>query len=224
MTKLIFLLFFLFVAFSVFAQDASEPYFAGDQSLLIMPTAYTMPKGSSAFTDYELIVIQYSYAIGNRTHLSAMSAFPISAELMRSLTIGVKQNYFKSGMLQSAAWVSFTPDNEIRLLTFGNVFSYGTSKTSGHAAIAIGANMQDEISSAIIMVGGTTRLSNTINLMGEFMSSSEVLAEDAASGIINIGIRFKGPKLSWDLGGFRPTKGDTGDVLLLPFLKATFIF
>jgi hypothetical protein len=225
MIKSIFFISMLFAILTLCAQVENEPYYAADQSLLFMPTAYTMPQGTSALTDYEVVILQYSYAISNRAHLSAMSAFPVSKELLRSFTIGTKVNYLKSGMLQAAVWGSFTPDHAFRLVTFGNVFSYGTPKTSGHAAVGFGSNMTDKLSSAALMAGATTRLSKSLNFLGEITTSSEALKKDESfNGLLTVGIRFKGTKISWDLGGFRPLAGDDDGIFLLPYLKATFIF
>lgn len=221
MYKIICSILFLVLICSVFAQE--NTYQAGDQSLLFMPTAYTMPKGTSALTDYEVIVIQYAYAAGNYTHLSAMTAFPVSKDALRSFTVGIKQNYLRQGKLQSAFWVTFTPDSGTRLLTAGNVFSYGTSKTSGHAAIAYGMNRNEDVSSALIMLGGTTYLSKRVNLMGELTNTSESLSEGVL-GIFALGIRFKGNSMSWDLGGFRPLSEKDDELFALPYLKATFVF
>jgi len=43
--------------------------------------------------------------------------------------------------------------------------------------------------------------------------------------VLNAGVRFKGHKVSFDLGGMRPM-GDVelDELLLFPFLKATILF
>lgn len=65
-------------------------YQAGDHELAIIPTAYTMEKGQSYITDYELWFLNYSYAISNQTHISAFSLFPISSDFIESVSIGLK--------------------------------------------------------------------------------------------------------------------------------------
>jgi hypothetical protein len=219
----IIILFLFIVTLFLYAEDPDSTFYAADQSLLFMPTAYTMPKGTSALTDYEVFVLQYSYAATDHLHLSAMSIFPISIDALRTLTIGAKQNYLRTGNLQSAAWFSFTPDVSLRVISFGNVLSYGTPKRSAHAAVGFGSNLHDKIGSALIMVGATTSMSKRANFIAEITTTSEALKNNY-TGLLSLGIRFKGKATSWDLGGFRPLSGDSGELLLIPYLKATFVF
>jgi hypothetical protein len=223
MRQSICLMILLIISLFLFAENPDSTFYAADQSLLFMPTAYTMPKGTSALTDYEVIILQYSYAATDHLHLSAVSAFPVTTEALRTLTIGVKQNYFRQGKMQSAVWFSFTPDSSIRAISFGDVVSYGTTRQSFHGAIGFGSNLHDKISSALLMLGGTTSMSKRVNFIAEITTTTDALQEDF-TGLLSLGIRFKGKETSWDLGGFRPLSGDSGELLLLPYLKATFIF
>jgi hypothetical protein len=223
MRNIIITLFLFTITLFLYADAQDSTFYAADQSLLFMPTAYTMPKGTRALTDYEVFVLQYSYAATDHLHLSAVSIFPISVDVLRTLTLGAKQNYLRTGYLQSAAWVSFTPDVSLRAITFGNVFSYGTPKRSAHAAVGFGTNLHDKIGSALLMLGGTTSMSGRVNFLAEITTTTDALKENY-TGLLSLGIRFKGKATSWDLGGFRPLSGDTGELLLIPYLKATFVF
>ncbi|HNX00603.1 MAG TPA: hypothetical protein PLE74_01815 [Candidatus Cloacimonadota bacterium] len=223
MRKVLLVTFFVLSSIIIFAQDSGNTTYAADQSLLFMPTAYTMPKGTSALTDYEVLVLQYSYAATDHLHLSAVSVFPVTKDALRTLTVGMKQNFFRKGKVQSAGWFSFTPDSAIRAISFGDVVSYGTPERSAHAAVAFGSNLHDKISSAVLMGGVTTSMSERVNFIAEFTTTTEAL-KDNYTGLLSLGVRFNGKSTSWDLGGFRPLSGDSGDLLLVPYLKATFVF
>lgn len=201
---------------------AKEPlYYAADQSLFMMPTAYTMPKGTQSFTDYELFVLQFANAVGENTHISAIVAFPVTMEMLQSFTAGVKHNYIHNGKLQAAVWGSYTP--YYHALTVGNVFSLGSPKASVHAAASWGTDFSDYSKEYVIMLGGMTDFTPKTAFLLEVLTSSQIL-EDYSNGLITFGVRFKGKQTSWDIGGFRPLDAGGLDFFALPFLKATFIF
>lgn len=54
------------------AQEHAAQFNAADQSVSLLPTAHTMPRGTHAITTMEFVLFQYSYAPTNRLHLSAM--------------------------------------------------------------------------------------------------------------------------------------------------------
>jgi hypothetical protein len=47
--------------------------------------------------------------------------------------------------------------------------------------------------------------------------------EEDFNGLISIGVRFRSESVAWEIGGVRPLE-ETGDLVLLPLLKGTFIF
>lgn len=208
-------------ALTLYAQEADEMFQAADQSLLVLPTAYTMPKGGHTLTDYEIFIVQYAYGLTGRTHLSLGMPFPIVAEAFEYTALGIKQNYLRYGKLQAAAAVSWMPKAEG--LTFLNVFSYGTPKASAHLLVAGVADYNDVGDGAFLALGGLVNVSKRIALISELMTATEVFDEEGGQ-ILTLGVRFKGDKLSWDLGGFRPFTGDAGDLLLIPLIKMTVLF
>lgn len=87
LTKLF--LFFILIFLPIFIYP--QAYLPGDNELLIMPTAYTMPVNKSYFSDYEVFLLNYSYALSSSTHLSVFSLFPITKSFYETLTLGIKQ-------------------------------------------------------------------------------------------------------------------------------------
>jgi hypothetical protein len=215
------LLFILLLAFSLWSEGADPQYMAADQSLLLMPTAYTMPVGSSSLTDYEIAFLQYTYAATPATHLSAAMVFPIHEEVFKTFTLGVKQNYLKYNKVQSAVWLNFNPDT--RIGTFGNVISYGNPKASAHLAALWVTDLTEVQSDFGVMMGGIVNLSERTALLSEIISTSRTLDQDG-NGVILFGIRFKGKGASWDVAGIRLLKDHPSEIIMLPYLKATFVF
>ncbi len=229
MKKLILSLWIIVMISMLAAGSADSLFLAADQSLLIMPTAYTMPKGQSALTDFEIILLQYSYAATDRIHLTAATAFPITKELIKTFSVGGKINYLKQGKLQSAAWTSYTADAQI--LTLGNVCSYGNPQGSIHCAGAFVYTFKEKQGSVLAALGGiknfSTRTAGIAELIffadNDIHNASEMVNTNYINTLV-LGIRFKGNRMSWDLGAIRPLNEDMGELLALPYLKATFMF
>lgn len=212
------------------AQSPEAGFNAADQSVMLLPTAYTMPAGTHALTSFEILLLQYSYSVTDRLHASAGMVFPITTDMIETFSFGGKFRYLDLGKLQASAWASLTPKSS--LLTAGSVFSYGNPNSSLHLAAALVGNLDDNDQRVLFGLGGIQRLSDRVQLLGEviFLPQTEWLEEDNEETVTGydpialLGFRFKGQKISWDLGGARTLSEDMGDVIAIPFLKATFLF
>lgn len=223
MKKLI--LIFLCLSPFIFAQTKSdsslaESYRPGDHELLLMPSAYTMEKGQSYFSDYELFLINYTVAVTGRTHLSVFSLFPVTTDFLDTFTLGIKQNYYQTPTFASAAWLTYTPKGG--LLNIGNVVSFGRRGKSLHVGLGGLSISESQKWELTYMFGGRYDLSRRFSLLAEYSNSETGLNNDF-KGFISFGIRFKGEYIAWDFAGFRPLE-NTGDLLFLPLIKATIVF
>ena len=225
----------LLLALSILSAADGE-FYAANQSVFILPTAYTMPKGSSALTDYELLILQYAYAASDRLHISAGMVFPVVEDAFETFSLGGKFNYYRGKSMESAVWGTYTFDSN--LFTLGNVLSFGGNKNdesgSIHLAGMLLGNLESDNIQGVLGTGGIVRFSNLVNGMMELFFAPFNVKGDPG-GLLNLdgndyalliaGIRFKGHKVSVDLGGMRPM-GDVelDELLLFPFLKATILF
>lgn len=205
----------------LFAQETETTFQAADQSLLVLPTAYTMPKNKHTFTNYEIFIVQYAYGLTDRTHLSIGMPFPIFVEAFEYSALGVKQNYLRYGKLQAAATLTWFPKAEG--LGLMNIVSYGTPQASAHTHVGVVMSYEEIADGAFLALGGLVNVSKRIALISELMTVTEAMDEEGGQ-LFTVGVRFKGEKLSWDLGGFRPFTGDTGGFLLFPLVKMTVMF
>lgn len=238
MKKLAFLS-FLLCALS-FLGAADGEFYAANQSVFVIPTAYMMPKGSSSFIDYELVVLQYSFAPSNRLHLSAGMGFPYNVKMAKTITAGAKFNYLRAPSLESAAWGTFTPIEEV--YTLGNVVSFGNNSGNGGGSLHLAGMLYGDMDKpdylwAVLGTGGIVRFSNRVNGMVDMIfpplkikdslddTDSEYEVERDIYGMFIAGVRIKGKMLSVDLGGMRLVgDADQGNLLLIPFVKATVLF
>jgi len=219
--KVLLIIVLIVISVALTAQDADEQFKAADQSLMIMPTAYTMPKGASTFTDYEVFIVQYAYGLTDRTHLSIGMPFPIVTEAFEYSALGIKQNYLKYNKLQLAASLTWMPKAKGGAIS--NIISYGTPKSSVHGLVSFAYDYDELKNGALLALGGIINASKRADLMAEILTLSEV-ADEEGGQLITMGVRIKGDRMSWDLGGFRPLTGDAGTLILFPFIKLTVLF
>lgn len=202
---------------SLFANE----YQVGDHELLLMPTAYTMPKGASYFTDYELVFLNYTRAFTSTTHVGVFSLFPITTDFVETISVGVKQQYYRSTNVAGAFWSNYTP--KIGLIMLGNVVSLGKSDKTFHLGVA-GAHSKDSPHWEFFFLGGTAlKASNRLTIIAEYSNSNSLIKDEEFKGLLSLGVRFRGAKISWELGGIRPLQS-SGDFLFFPILKGTFYF
>jgi len=199
----------------------AQEYQVGDHELLLMPTAYTMETGQSYFSDYELVFLNYTYAVTPSTHLGIFTLFPITSDFLETITLGAKQKYLSGDFVSGALWVSYTP--KVSGVTVGNVFSFGKPSHGLHVGIASASSFEDNTDEwpLIIMVGYRVDLSGKLSLLAEYTNVKAAI-EEGFNGLLSIGIRFRGESISWELGGLRPLES-TGSFLFAPLLKATFL-
>lgn len=204
--------------------DKDDPlYHSADQGLFIMPTAYIMPAKTHALASYELLILQYTYTPTDRLHLSAATIFPITFDLLRSFTLGGKINYLRKDKVQAAFYGSYTPDVEVRVANIGHVLSLGGPGGSLHFSVSKPFGEYEDILEGgfVFGLGGIADLSRRVAGIGELYLYT---GEGDSAQVVALGLRFKGTKVSWDLGGIRPVGLDWGSFVAVPFIKATFLF
>lgn len=198
----------------------SQDYHPGDNELLLMPTAYTMPQGNSYFSDYELMLLNYSYAVTSSTHLSAFSIFPVTTQFYESFTVGVKQKLFTYKTLQSALYGTFTPKGAI--FSIGDVISIGEVNHSFHGSFAYVKLIEDSKPFWVFMLGFRIDPSEKSSIMLEYENVSTDY-ESGSAGMITIGFRIRSTNMSWEIAGMRPLEYSS-DLLFIPLLKVGYYF
>jgi len=211
----------------VFAQvktdsSVTDIYRPGDHELLLMPSAYTMEKGQSYFSDYEIFLINYTYAITGRTQLSVLSLFfPIQAGFLQTFTMGIKQNYYRAPGVASAAWLTLTPWRG--LLNIGNVLSLGSRGKSLHIGLGALTARGTEHWELTYLLGGRYDISRKFSLLAEY-TNSKTGFDTNSNGFLSLGIRFRGKDIAWDFAGVRPLNATYSTLPFVPLIKATVVF
>ena len=213
----LYLLFFLALpSVSVFAQD----YLPGDNELLLMPTAYTMPAGNGYFSDYELFLLNYSYSATPTTHISVFSLFPMTTQFYETFTFGVKQKLFTYKLFQTALYGAFTPKSSS--YSIGDVVSIGKPQKSFHFSLAYVKYSEHTDADWIYMLGFRLDASKSSSLIIEYENANSMIS-DEFKGLLTFGVRIRSTHMSWELAGIRPLSS-TGNLLFFPLLKVAYYF
>ena len=180
-----------------------------------------MEKGQSYFSDYELVFLNYTYAVSSGTHLGVFTLFPVTADFLETLTFGAKQNYINGEGIKAAVWVTFTP--KVSGLTIGSVFSFGKPSNGFHLGLGTASSFEQQTEEwpLVIMAGYRVDVSGTLSLLAEYTNAKAAI-DEGFNGLLSIGLRFRSETMSWEIGGIRPLE-TTGDLLFLPLLKATLL-
>jgi hypothetical protein len=214
------LLSLILISSALFSTTYSQGFRPGDHELIMFPTAYTMPQGNSYFTDYELFLLNYTYAITNRTHIGVFTMFPMVKEFYNTVTFGVKQNYLRFNSFQSAFYFSFTVKGGGIIL--GNAFSFGEISNGVTVNIFYMGSLETSNDNNIgFSLGYRIDPTENTSVLGELsygMGGSEGV-------LFTLGFRLRSKHLSWEIGATRPLDSDFGsDILAIPLLKATYYF
>ena len=147
--------------------------------------------------------------------------FPVTTDFLQTFSVGAKQNYIKKENFESAAWFAYTP--EIEGISIGNVVSISKENSSLHLGISTITASDAKEWEYLFMGGGKMDISERTAFIVEYGTSNSLI-EDEFSGMMLLGFRFKGNRVAWDIAGVRPLSEDTGNLLFLPFIKATVYF
>lgn len=200
-------------------------------TLLLMPTAFTPPKGSMVFRDFELLFLTFGYSPTHSTSVVAGGMLPFTRDF-NALTLGVKQRVLQeaNGAVALAGNVTVPLSSEIDEAGFiwllNAVASYRFDKQVGvHvAAGGIGAQGRGEsVQGLSFGLGADARLTSHIKVLAELLHGGTTFDPGSNGTLVNFGIRIHGERLSADIGGIRPLE-DMGDLWFIPLVSVGYRF
>lgn len=226
---------------------APEPAKSGgdpsDQALFFMPTAFTPARGSFMFRDFELLFLTFGYAPTASTTLTGGFLFPVSSEVQLG-TFGFKQKIFDrpaDGVAVALTGNVTKPlgeiGEELGLVVNSNLVAGLRNGLAGlHAALGfLGAEVEDEYydgtrpdthweRSWSLGMGAEIRLTPHSKLMAEYLSVAPFDPDqEIDGGLLTLGFRLHGARLSADIAGMRPLgSGENGGLIFLPLLVVSY--
>ncbi len=222
-------------------------------ALFFLPTAFTPHRGAFTFRDFELLFLTLGYSATDATSFTLGGLFPITSEF-QLFTFGAKHRLWISENrdLAAALTASFTKpvsdaSDGLDYLVNGNLVvsrrfsderftdAFGLHGALGYAGISYKderfdydcfcdrskRRWEDNVSFGF---GGEIRLTPNAKLMAEYLSAAPFNPEEDGIGVMTIGFRLHGTRLSADIAGFRPVGEDAGDLIFLPLLNVGYRF
>jgi hypothetical protein len=98
------------------------------QALFFLPTAFTPPKGSLVFRDFELLFLTFGFSPTSTTSISGGAMFPITDEF-NAFTFGVKQGL----------WAA--PDGRMAMAITGNITKPVGADFDDESALLLNSNL-----------------------------------------------------------------------------------
>lgn len=223
-----------------------------DHALFFMPTAFTPPARSFMFRDFELLFLTFGFAPTASTTVTGGFLFPITSKV-QLLTAGFKQKLWEGKGSAVAVTGNITNPvgefmDDIGYLVNANLVAgfrapnpLGASDGFGaHIALGYLGNQEidEEYNSSngeystrkrwsgkhTLGVGAEFRLTRNAKFIGEFLNTAPFgNDDDFDGGLLTLGFRLHGNRLSADIAGLRPILSDNPEGLFLwPLLVVSY--
>lgn len=184
--------------------------------LFFAPTARTTPAGSGYFAVYELVVPFLSFSITDRFMVAGGTPLIGAFDGDRPFWIAPKLQLVRRERFQLAtgAWfIASGSSNELLSLLFG-VATWGSTDNAFTAGVGYGFEGSDVADEPALVGGFETRVSRRMKLV------SENWYIPGGYGLVSLGPRFMGSRLSADVGlGYA---FDGGDGVVVPLVNFVF--
>lgn len=191
-----------------------------------MPTAETQPAGSTTLSSYDIVVLQMTLALADRTQLSVTltppieGVFPIDVTLKSQIARGT---YYRLAAMGSVSGIVGLDDGPAWLGRVGFV-GQGCLDARCRSSVNLGASviLAGQASFFATGAGLVLRLSDIVALVAELdtlVPSGRTVAD--RHGIVAAGgLRLSGARWGVDLALYRSLEQNT----TLPFLVGTYRF
>jgi hypothetical protein len=184
--------------------------------LFFGPTAKTIPQGSGYLAVYELIFPFLGVGITDSFVLAGGTPLLFGDMDSRPFWIAPKLKVFDTGRTQGALGVlAVRVDDEDAGLLYG-VVTHGSQKSSLSVGLGYGYVEDDLAENPAVMLGGEIRMSPRVKLI------TENYIFPGGSGVVSLGPRFFGRKLSADLGLAAPLGAD--EFFAFPLINFVYNF
>ena len=182
---------------------------------VIGPTAYTHPKGTFYFSDYEIALLQFGYAITDDTQLTVTGVPPVTGERILVLDLTLKSTLYRGGRVRFAALGSTSgiAAKELGVVGVGRVGGVVQLCLAADCASSLSLSSDVTLAGVLLMLNSATgiyRLGRVTSLLAE-LDTLLPLGKDA--GEFNGGLASGGLRFGWTNWGL--------DVVLMHTLGGT---
>jgi hypothetical protein len=184
--------------------------------LFFGPTGKTLPQGDGYLAVYEIFIPFIGVGISDSFLLAAGTPLIFGEGISRPFWVAPKLRVFSSERTQASVGVlAVSVEDETAGMLYG-VITNGDQKNSVTAGIGYGFVEGDLADRPAIMVGGESRVGRGLKVVTEnYLFPGE-------GGLLSVGPRFFGRKLTADLGLVVPL--GVGDIVVLPLVNFVYNF
>ena len=198
-------------------QQRQEAKFDPDvNSILLGPTPETIPRGSTYFRNFEILILNAGVGITDDLNASFGMLFPVSTTTML-ISLGLKyrlvsRETFPLGVAV-AAGVNIVEDQHLSTVSF--ITGIGDRRRSLN--LSVHGAFTEDTSESFFIAGGDVQVGGSFKFLLEYANSTDAVVNDTQdiAGFLNLGFRLFGEVWSFSLTGVRPLAAEDADDLLL---------
>jgi hypothetical protein len=174
---------------------------------VLAPTAYTHPKGTFYFSDYELVLVQIGYAFTDDTQISLTGLPPLNTdEQLVALDVTLKSTVYRGGLVRIAALGSASGlgAKEVGVIGIGRVGGVVQLCIERDCGTSLSLSSNVALAGALVMANGASgifRVTRTAALLAE-LDTLVPLGKDTGNvngALACGGVRLHGPTWGLDL-------------------------
>ncbi len=211
---------------------------ANSDHVILGSTAETHPKGTFFFSDYEIILLQFGYAVTDNLQLSITGVPPIVKKQPFWFDFSLKLNVVRTEIFRAALMAGFDlvvdGSESSKAYVGGHLAAVGQfcfeTKCRSSVSPNVGSFLNNQ-SNAALPVYGTLGLTigtgTVVSILVEpgvlgVVGTGQFAGAGASVGFIDYGIRLSGKNFGADIAFIRPFAVDTGLILGVPWVALTY--
>lgn len=183
-------------------------------TVFFTPTPETIGDGAY-FRNFLLFFLNWGLSVHDDFDLSIGTLFPVSDEFYW-VSAGAKWRLLSRD--EHPVGLAVLANGNLidgeRSGTIGGVIGIGNDEQSLNVSVGRVATESSD-GATLLLIGADTRVGERTKMLVEYGSTSTVF-DDEYTGLLNIGFRWYGERMSFSLTGFRPLE-ETGGLVFFPF-------
>ncbi len=194
--------------------------------VILLPTAYTHPKGTVFVSNYDIVLLQAGYAMTDQTQISFSAVPPLGDEGIAFFDLTLKTGLVQSGLVRAAALGSVTggAGTDIGTLFVGRIGGVVQLCMSAGCGSGFTLSSNGVLAGPVLLmvngVGGILRIGRRVSLLAEVQTLVPIGREGNQwnGAALGGGIRFHFSRWAFDLALIRTVRGQDP----IPFLTVTY--
>ncbi|HSZ82946.1 MAG TPA: hypothetical protein VLA14_11720 [Polyangia bacterium] len=171
---------------------------------IVLPTAYTHPKGTFFVSDYDLAIVQIGYAFTDDTQISFTGVPPLGDERVAFVDFTLKTTLYRGGLVRVAALGSTSGlvANEIGVAAIGRVGGVVQLCLEARCLSSLSITSDITLAGTMLMVNGANgifHMSRSLSLLAEL---DTLLPLGTAAAEFNGAMAGGGLRFHWAHAGF----------------------